>query len=124
MKNNKEKKYENIIKILQKKGIINQMAFKHELVKMDLKNDHNNNHDNTIDSYFVIGNNNNNKVKKKKVRKRLNVFKHTYEMRFDGDNADELRKYFRKYKNGLPDCIDKDTILMAIKGKRKIRQLL
>ena len=54
----------------------------------------------------------------------MNIFKHTYEIRFDGENADELRKYFRIYKNGFSHCIDKDTILMAIKAKRKITQFL
>ena len=62
--------------------------------------------------------------KRKKKSKKLMVFKHTYEMRFDGDNANILKDIFTKYKKNLPVDIEKDKILMAMKGKRKIRQLL
>lgn len=121
LKNNKEKKYDSIIRLIRKKGYIDEMAFKHELLKFEIEEKENVKKDGTMDSYF--GNRKNTNTKKKR-KSRLCVFKHTYEMRFDGDNANELRGYFKRYKNGLPRCIDKDSIMMAIKGKRKIRQLL
>ena len=100
------------------------MAFKYELLKYKHINNSNNKKDGTILGYMNGGNN----IKKKDIKKnkfdRLLVFKHTYEMRFDGDNAELLRNYFNIYKEKLSVCFVKDKIMLAMKGKRKIRQLL
>ena len=59
---------------------------------MELKN-------NTIDSYFNKNYKDNTVIKKESTFNKLSAFKRRYEMSFDGDNADLLRKYCDEHEN-------------------------